>query len=105
MMYGNSGASNPYADAAPAAPPQKPTAKPQEEKGEEATAVIPKELLGGQELKPGEPITLEIVKLTEDGAVVKLHESPEEEHEEQPPPQPAAGPPPGAGGGMAAMMH
>lgn len=105
MMYGKSGAADPYADAAPAQPTTKPTAEPEEEKSEEATAVIPKELLGGKDFKPGEEIMLEIVQLTEDGAVVKYSEGKgEEEHEEEPASPQAAAPTPGDSG-MASMMQ
>jgi hypothetical protein len=97
-MYGNSGASDPYADAAPAAPTEKPTAEPQEEKGEEATAVIPKALLAGKDFKPGEEIMLEIVQLTEDGAVVKY--ASDKGGEEEAPPEEA--PPPSE---MQSMMQ
>lgn len=71
MLYGNSGGSDPYSDAVPSTETEKPTAEPQEEKGEEATAVIPKALLAGKEWKPGDEIMLQIVQVNEDGAVVK----------------------------------
>lgn len=73
MLYGNQGSaqSDPYADAAPMAPEEESKPDMQEEKGEEATAVIPKALLAGKEWKPGEEIVLQIVQVNEDGAVVK----------------------------------
>lgn len=105
MLYGNSGSAgpNPYADAAPAEPTEKPTAEPEEQKGEEATAVIPKALLAGKEWKSGEEIVLEIVQVNEDGAVVKYasEKGGEEEYSEAPEAEQAEAPNPG--GGMSSM--
>ena len=104
MLYGNSGASDPYADAAPAEPTEKPTAEPKEEKGEEATAVIPKALLAGKEWHPGDEIMLKIVQVNEDGAVVSYanEKGGEGEHAEEAPPEQAEAPNPG-GGQMSSM--
>ena len=102
-MIGNpNSGSDPYADAAPDEPTEKPTEDPQEERGEEATAVIPKALLGGNDFAVGEEVVLEIVQLTEDGAVVKYAgDGGGEEMEEDPTMEQAPAP----GGEMAAMME
>lgn len=94
-----------YSDA-PAAPekPEMEASESDEESPEnEPTAEIPKSLFGGKEFKPGEEIVLEIVQLTENGAVVKYaSEKGGEEYgggeEEAPAPAPK-------GGEMASLME
>lgn len=86
---------NYYADAAPAqapaAPPEsKPAPSPrEEEKKGAATTVIPKEVLGSYECKPGEKITLEVVQVNEDSVVARKAE--DEPEPAEPPPEEGVG--------------
>lgn len=94
---------NLYADAVPAGQSE-PAAPEEEETSDSSTAVIPKALLSGKEWKPGDQITLEIVQMNEDGAVVKYaSESGSEEESEAP--EPEAAPPAQEAGGMSSMME
>lgn len=94
-----------------AAPGAKAAPEGKEGASDSATAVIPKALLAGKEWKPGEEIMLEIVQLTEDGAVVKYasEKGEEGEHDEYAEKEASAGgggnPGGNPGGGMASMMY
>jgi hypothetical protein len=107
MAYENMGAM--MTDEAPAAPentPQEPT--PEESAAEsEPTAELPKSVLGGQEFKPGDEVTLRVVQVTGNSVLVS-YAGGEEEMEAPPPeaPMPAGAPPGGPpGGGMGALME
>lgn len=99
-----------YSDAAPAAPAEaEPTAaEPEEQKEEtsdnEATAELPKSVLGGKEFKPGEEVVLQVVQVMENSVLVKYASEEggkgyEEETKEKPEPA-AAGGNPGGGSYM-----
>lgn len=73
-----------YSDA-----PDNKSGEPKEEKGDEATAVLSKSVLGGKEFKPGEEVVLEIVEVRDQDVVVKYAseeggEKEEAEHAEKP---------------------
>lgn len=90
---------NYYADAGGESEPQ---AKP-EEASDSQTAELPKEILGGQDLKAGDEVTLKIVQVNEDSVLVKYAS---QEPEEPTEPMPEEAPPPAAApGGMGAMME
>jgi hypothetical protein len=87
---------NYYADAEPSnvnpGPADKTTEAPKEdEQGE--TAEIPKAVLGGRDLKPGEEVTLKVVKVL-DGSVLVSASGGDDEREEEPPPEQEAAPAP-----------
>lgn len=87
-----------YSDAAPEteAPAAPETEAPEETGESEGTAEIPLSVMGGKEWKPGEEIVLEIVQMTENGAVVKYASEKGGEGEgyggEEAAPEPAAAP-------------
>jgi hypothetical protein len=93
-----------YADAAPPAEAQQEQPQPQEQEKEEAgdsqTAEIPKNVLGGKDLKPGNKCEFEIVQVMEDSVLVKYASEGGEEASEAPPP--AAAP---QGGQMSSLME
>lgn len=105
--YGNPGPDL-YSDAAPKTEaPAAPEAKPKEESAKaEGTAEIPLSVMGGKEWKPGEEIVLEIVQMTENGAVVKYASEKGGEGEgyggEEAAPAPAAAP---QAGPMSSMLE
>lgn len=70
----------------------------------EATAELPKAVLGGKEFKPGEEVVLEIVRVGEDSVVVKYaSEKGEGYHSEEAENESKKGSNPG--GGMESMMY
>lgn len=90
---------NLYADAAPApaAAPVEPTdeepAMPEEAAEDSATAEIPKAVLVGQEFKPGDEVTLQVVEVMEDSVLVRYGptEEPVEPAAEEAAPMPTTG--------------
>ena len=97
-----------YADAAPdqeetPASPEKETAS------DSSVATIPKQALGGKDLKPGDQVSFRVVQVNDDSVLVEASSGEEaEEKEEEPQPEqapaPAPAPAPGGGGGMSAML-
>lgn len=71
----------------------------------EPTAELPKSVLGGQEFKPGDSVTLEVVQITENSVLVKDASGEEQYPEEEAAPaaEPAAEPAPA--GGMGGYME
>jgi hypothetical protein len=84
---------------ADAEPPENQEEAPPES---QATAELPKTVLGGQEAKPGDQITLEIVQVTENSVVVK---SAGAETEKPPSEEAAPAEPQGGPGSMESMME
>lgn len=85
-------------------PAVEPAEAPEEETPEESsnTFTLPIEALSGQELKPGDQVSLEVVRVNEDS--VEVRKPGDAEPEETEPEAPAA-PPPAAGGEMSGMME
>lgn len=96
-----------YSDASSdAAEPQTgPAEMPEEETPDNgyATYTLPIEALEGKDLKPGDELMLEVVRINEDSVEVKC--IPENKEEEPAEPPEAAAPPAAAGGEMAGMME
>ena len=95
-----------YADAAPpaaTAPTDKPeeeTTAPKDQQQDDGaqTAELPKSVLGGTDVKPGEQVTLEVVQVMEDSVLCKR--AGQKGEEEEPPPEGGEeAPPPEMGGG------
>ncbi len=95
--------SNYFEDAEPAASPEAaPKGDTESEKTQDdsQTCQVPKAALGGQDLKPGETVTLQVVQSLEDSYLCKVAGEGEEKEEEPPPqapPQQAAAPSPMSG--------
>lgn len=78
--------------------------KAPDEKGDDATAVLPKAILAGKEFKPGDEIVLKVVHVGEDDVVVEYAHGGEGDHEEEAS-EPAPEPAPQPKGEMADMME
>ena len=96
--------SNYFEDAEPAASPESPPkedTRSEKNQDDAQTCQVPKAALGGQDLKPGETVTLQVVQSLEDSYLCKVAGEGEEKEEEpapqQAPPQQAAAPSPMSG--------
>lgn len=86
-----------YADAAPSeAPAAEPQGAERESTGQ--TTLIPANVLGDTNLKPGDTLTMRVVEMTEDGALVEPEGTGETEEPVAPESQSAESP-------MASMME
>jgi len=97
-----------YADAAPAeAAPEPEMPEQPEDAGEASTAEVPKAILGGQELKPGDEVTLEVVQVMENSVLLKYASGEEEEPEPEETPSAPSTPEEQSApaGDMASMME
>lgn len=95
-----------YADAAPAEAPEAAPESTEPESTEEGaddsqTAEIPKNILGGKDLKPGDEVVLNVVQVMENSVLVKYAS---DSGESEAPTEPAAAPAP-QGGPMSSLME
>lgn len=96
---------NYYDDGGAGGAPAQPGAdKAPDEQAGGNTALLPKSLFGGKELKPGDTVTLKVSQVHEDEIAVEVAESePAEQPQEQS--QPSEAQPPGVGGPMSSMLE
>jgi hypothetical protein len=85
------------------APPQGDDSDPKAEGDDSATGLLPKSVLGGKELKPGDECTLQIVADHGDEYEVKYADQGAEEPQD--PDGPGSSPPAAPGGGMESMLQ
>lgn len=95
---------NYYDDGGAGGAPQGAEATAPDEQAGGNTALLPKSLFGGKELKPGDTVTLKVSQVHEDEVAVEMSGDSEPAEQPQEQPQPAEAPAPGGGGGMASML-